>query len=690
MTGIGASQKTWFTARELAELDLPGLPAARNRVVELVARERWAEKFDAGGNALSRPRQGRGGGLEFHHTLLPAPAALKLRQMGLLGGPEATLNPVLEAPQAAPEVATWAWYEAQSAKTKADAQARLKIIQAVEAARAAGLGQNAAVARAAAESGIAASSIWSWLGLLKGVEPADRLPALAPRRRGGGVKVDMDAELWSDFKSRCLSPSFRTFAKAWHRTKLDFAHPAGLDMPKIKTLIRKFEREVPREVVVLQRQGMKAYLETFPSQTRSVAGMHAMQLVNIDGHTIDVFVTPPEGGKPIRATLIGMQDVYSRKMLAWRMCGEESIFHTRLCFADLFEKWGIPEGVLMDNGRAFASKYLTSGTKTRFRYVTKDTDPWGLLPSLGIVNHFATPEHGQAKPIERGFGDLVGFIAQDEACIGAYTGNSPMNKPHNYGQRAMAWAELSALVDARIAEYNAYVDRNTEMAKGRSFDAVFAESYAVHGRGAATDEQVAMALLEAGTYRADRKTGEIRIHGNRYYDRALYDLAGQELTVRFDPDNLHKPIHVYTLTGAKVCVAAVIAATGFLDTEAAKVTAKARADARRLGRELVKAENLVAATELARRSAPAPVAEIPDSPILRPVRRRGHSAAALKLIQDQGAQAEGQRRHAYQDLFTDAVARLSEEPARPRFTILDGGLTASAEFPSAEPERPQN
>ncbi len=675
--------KTWFTVSELAAFRLPGLPAARNRLHEMVQAGRWAERFDAGGRALSRPRQGRGGGLEYHHSLLPAPAILDLVKRGALGAAEAGLTEPLTPPlAAAPARDTgWAWYEAQSDKVKAEACARLKVVLAVEAGRAAGLGQNAAVARAAADAGQAASTVWGWLKLLHGVAAADRLPALAPRRKGGGVKIEIDDGLWTDFKSRCLSPSFRTFAKAWHRTSIDYAAPAGLEMPNLKTLTRKFEREVPREVLVLQRQGTKAFMETIPSQTRSVAGMHAMQLINIDGHSFDVFVTPPDGGKPIRPVLIGMQDVYSRKMLAWRLCGEESIFHTRLCFADLFEKYGLPEGVLSDNGRAFAAKYFTGGTPTRFRGVVKETDPWGLLPALGIKVHFATPEHGQAKPIERAFGDLIGFIAQDEACVGAYTGNSPMNKPHNYGHKALAWDEFSALVDNRIAEYNAYTKRNTEMAKGRSFDAVFAESYAAHGKGTATREQVAMALLEAGTYRADRKTGEIRIHGNRYYDHALYALAGQELTVRFDPDNLHKPIHVYSATGGKVCEAAVIAATGFLDTEGAKITAKARGDARRLGRELVKAEGLLSAAELARRAqpmqAPAPV----DTDILRPVRRRGHSAAALKLIEGQ-AQAG---RAAYQDQFTEAVSRLTEAATRPHFTIFDGGLTART-----EPERPQN
>jgi hypothetical protein len=44
-----------------------------------------------------------------------------------------------------------------------------------------------------------------------------------------------------------------------------------------------------------------------------------MECVNIDGHKLDVFVTPPGGGK-LRPMLVGIQDVRSSKLLAWRVC----------------------------------------------------------------------------------------------------------------------------------------------------------------------------------------------------------------------------------------------------------------------------------------------------------------------------------------------------------------------------------
>jgi hypothetical protein len=89
--------------------------------------------------------------------------------------------------------------------------------------------------------------------------------------------------------------------------------------------------------------------------------MNALDLVNIDGHMFDVFVIPPDGGDPIRPVLVAIQDVYSRKFLAWKLDLSENFLATRLAFADLFKNYGIPKACLLDNSRTFAGKKLTGG-----------------------------------------------------------------------------------------------------------------------------------------------------------------------------------------------------------------------------------------------------------------------------------------------------------------------------------------
>jgi hypothetical protein len=45
--------------------------------------------------------------------------------------------------------------------------------------------------------------------------------------------------------------------------------------------------------------------------------------------------------------------------------------------------FGIPVHCVLDNGRGFASKWITGGNATRFRFKVQAEDPTGLLVGLG-------------------------------------------------------------------------------------------------------------------------------------------------------------------------------------------------------------------------------------------------------------------------------------------------------------------
>ncbi len=51
----------------------------------------------------------------------------------------------------------------------------------------------------------------------------------------------------------------------------------------------------------------------YPAQRRSRTHLHAMQLVNMDGHKLDVFVRMPWSNEPKRMFLVGIQDLFSRQ-----------------------------------------------------------------------------------------------------------------------------------------------------------------------------------------------------------------------------------------------------------------------------------------------------------------------------------------------------------------------------------------
>lgn len=633
--------KVWFTAAELAALKLPGLSTAKRKINELAQAERWALRTDRAGMPLARARQSRGGGTEYNVAVLPPQTTSAMVRRGLLGLAEARdagvpANDMSESGggDRTAQGQLWSWFDLQADSVKAEAGARLAMLDEIEALEGAGMTRTAAVETVAAHHGLGASTLWGHLNLIAGADRADRLPLLAPQRKGGGKAAEVDEGAWSFLISDYLRPERPTFASCYYRCLREYCAPRGLELPHQKTLFRKVEREVPAAVVTLKRHGADALRNTVPAQQRSVADMNALDLVNIDGHRWDVFVRWPDG-HVARPMMVAIQDVYSRKFLSWRIDETESSVLTRLAFADLFRDWGIPKACLMDNGRAFASKMITGGAKTRFRFSIKEEEPTGLLTSLGVRIHWATPYRGQSKPIERAFRDLCDSVAKHPAFAGAYTGNRPDAKPENYGDRAIDLETFKRVVKAGMKAHNARPGRNTEIAAGRSsFDQVFESSYARAPVGKASPEQLRMALLASKVVSTDRKDGSLNAYGNVWWSPAMSELSGRKVILRYDPDDLTAPVHVYGLDGRYLAEAALQGRTAFLDAGAAHARARQEGAVRKAAKQAAELQQLLTAAQLAEMMPDLPddPEEAPSPSVIRPVRVRGN--AVLKPAED--------------------------------------------------------
>jgi transposase InsO family protein len=636
----------WWSAAELAAADLPGLPSTERGVQLRAKSAAWAAVLASDGAPLARKRAGRGGGVEYHISLLPVEARVEMARRAVREAERIALAaPVTAAPIAAndeacldatvaaiegerPVDARWARWEQAGAKGRARAQEALAIIGQVEALMATGLGKTVALHMVAASSGKQASTIKRWFAAIAGVPASDRLACLVPGFKGGAQTVDIDDALWQALRSDYL----RLSEPGWEgcvRRVVALAEKQGKALPSARTLWRRLEATVPVQARVLLREGEDALRKLIPPQKRSVADLKAMELVNIDGHTCDVRVRFEDGtiGRPV---LIAIQDVMSRKFLAWRYAKSEDAITARLCFADLFRKWGVPHGLLADNGRAFACKWLTGGVPTRFRFTVKPDEPIGLMAHLGIEVHWALPYRGSSKPIERGFRDFCDAIAKHPAFEGAYTGNNALNKPDNYGERVVEWADFVRVWDGGIAEHNARRKRGTEMARGvDSFDAVFDRSRALHGIREATDSHLRLALLAGEQVRAHRTNGSVTVLRNRYWHPDLAAFAGKLVTVRFDPEDALQPVHVYD-RDRLIAVADMEGQAQFLDASGAKRRMQLERDLRRTTKAAARAQELLEADQLAAiydSLLPDYEDETPPKPtVVRPVRVRGNTA----------------------------------------------------------------
>lgn len=648
----------WLSAQEIAAHALPGLPRDKRKVNERAREERWAFRVGADGLALARPRKGRGGGIEYHVDVIPAAA-----RATLLGGATPISNCCEQ--QDRTSTSLWTWFELQSTKVKDEARRRLRVLDAVARFETGGVTRTTAVAAASAAEGVSTATLWNWLQLVAGIDTADHLPALAPKRSGGGKAVAIDDELFRLICSDYLRPEGPpTWESCYRRLVRNHCAPAGLKPPSSRTLYRRFEREIDPLVIVKRRFGREAHERTLPSQIRSVAGLHALEVVNIDGHRWDVFVRWYDG-RVLRPMMVAIQDVYSGKLLGWRIDESENTVSTRLAFADVFRDFGIPKACLLDNSRTFASKIITGGAKTRFRFKIKPEEPTGLLPALGINPKWATPYHGQAKPIERMFRNLCDSIATCPDFAGAYSGNRPDAKPENYGSKAVPIEDFIEVLRREFGAYNAQTGRRGDVMAGRtpdqsSFDVVFNESYAVAPIGKASPEQLRLAKLAAAdAILTDRRTGAISVHGNRYWSEQLAFIAGERVTVRFDPEDLHSVIHVYRATGEYLCDAPVWEKTGFADVEAAQRLGRRKSEWRKRTKKAEESLDLLRAEELAElyRRAGVEEAEIPEPSVIRPVRARGNAVMKEAPEAPLSGPEKGSERAPFIDRFAAAAER---------------------------------
>ena len=182
------------------------------------------------------------------------------------------------------------------------------------------------------------STVFRRLKSVKGHPKTEWLPLLASQHSGGNQPAHCPPDAWEAFKADYLRLE-QPAASACYRRLKEAASRQGWVLPSYDTLRLRLRTEVGREAIILAREGKAALARLYPAQKRSVADLFALALVCGDGHRFDVFTKWAGIEKPVRPMLLGLQDVYSRKILAWRIGLNENTALVRLAFADLLRDW---------------------------------------------------------------------------------------------------------------------------------------------------------------------------------------------------------------------------------------------------------------------------------------------------------------------------------------------------------------
>jgi transposase InsO family protein len=625
----------WFTAAEIAAMGLPGVPTSKVNVLALAERDDWRRPEWAG--KRWRRRAERGGGFEYHWSVLPPDARLTWSAANAIVNDDAERT---NAQAAGTDAALWDWFFKQTEKSRAEADRRLQVLDMVrDMVERTGRPKLNALIDVAQAFGVSKSAVYDWERKVKGRPRTEWLPLLAPSYAGRTATAECSPEAWNALYAEYARQSKPLFSDAYFAI-WKVAKENGWILPSRATMWRRMQ-QVPVETLTLAREGRHAVKAKFPHQDRDRSVFHALQAVNADGHKWDVFVRWADGvvGRPM---MVGFQDLYSDMFLSWKVDRTENLYLVQRAFGEMVETYGIPDLCYLDNGRGFTAKALTGGIKNRFRYKYREAEPEGIMKQLGVDVRFTLPYSGQSKPIERGFGDFARRIAKDIRFEGAYCGNSPGARPEDFDASKAVPIELFLqVVGEGIRDHNARAGRRTKVCAGKlSFQQAFEISYNKSQIKKASPKHKQLWLLAAQHIKPRAPDSSIYFHGNRYWAQFLQQFTGASLTVRFDPDALHEDLHVYHWDGSYLGAAPCLEAVGFNDMEAAKIHARNLATYRRnaaandaIERGGMTTQRLI---ELTKRDTEAP--PLPETKVVRMF--NGNAAIAARPAAEQEREAE--------------------------------------------------
>lgn len=439
-----------------------------------------------------------------------------------------------------------------------------------------------------AEFDVARSTFNEWQQAVDGLDQSDWLPALTPDLAGrtNASRAEWPGQSWLHFLSGALTPG-ADVATAYKRTVREAEAQGWGQLPSLSTARNDLKFSVDRDVATLIKEGPTALKRLSPTVERDYEAYKLHELWSMDGRRIDLMVRDTKGefgpkGRVFRMWMYGVMEVRSRYFVGYSLGPELNADAVRDAVVNAFSNTRLirPEEAQLDNGMEAAAKEITGGASWRRRGKVKEDEIIGLLPFLGITVSWATPAHGQTKPVERLFGTLAGMHETRPEFRGAYCGHKPEARPEEWDATKAAPIELvRKLLTEEIEAYHRAPHRGHGM-NGKSPMAVYTELMNAPGYvpKKITQPQLRRCVLSAIKVTI-RQDGSFAIHGARYYSEATARLPRvRGYYACYNRHDLAEPVTLYL--GSKIKAEAVpqIERTPGNCKESAKKISKARSE----------------------------------------------------------------------------------------------------------------
>lgn len=574
--------KSHYSAAELAELRLPGLPSTERNIRAAAERGGWA--------SVSVPSRGRAGSrAEYAVTSLPEVArrALLARAVAAPVTSAVTAAPDLPPPAAVSSSAPAGVLPAGAQLARAPAvlfsDADLTDRQRLE--RDARSGVLDAVRRLQGDTGCSQEAALTTLltsARAGRLEPhIDRLLRLArdPRGRAGdGYPSVRTLKRW--LGAADLAPKIRRNAMAvpaWAQTFL--RHYQQPQKPSVQAAYAAACRDWSGEPFSVHqarrlvgalgavtrergRMGPRELKNIRPFVRRDFSLLQPNDVWSADGHTFDAEVQHPLHGRPFRPEITTFIDIATRRAVGWSVDLAESATAVADSLRYAVEHYGIPAIIYVDNGSGYRNAYMNGQAKRICADLNADA-ALGLMGRLHTTLEHSLPYNSQARGvIERvhqtlwvaGAKELPSYMGREmdrEARLAQFRVTRKALKAGG-AMPLMPWHLFVEWVQARIDWYNSRAHRSL---KGRSPDAAW---QGFEAQGWQPETLAADELATLFRPRVVRKLlrAEIRLFNNIYFARELEEFHGLEAQIAYDIHDVNR-VWVYAPDGRFICAAEV-------------------------------------------------------------------------------------------------------------------------------------
>ena len=331
---------------------------------------------------------------------------------------------------------------------------------------------------------------------------------------------------------------------------------------------QRYLASIPKGTAGFYRGGEGRFENSFlPYMEQDITRYRSLQVVVSDHHCLDCVVS--YNGELVRPWLTTFQDLRSGKVLGFCPCLKPSSFSIVVAYYMCCIKYGIPEGLLFDNGKDYHAKWL-NGHSEDVKVETpegidaeKEVEFKGLFQMIGSEVHFTRTYNGKSKARQERYFRIIGeYLAKE---MGTYVGSDSRSRPEEAallwrgidGKKQRTdiplWEDFVQNAESMIEYINDRIPCTSDYMDGKTRSQVFAENLPPEEQIRRPSKEMLQKALQKGEVRLVHRNG-ITIEKVNFWHPDVFEFIGRKVRVYknlLDPNE----ITVATLDGELICVA---------------------------------------------------------------------------------------------------------------------------------------